>query len=131
LRGWLAEVRGRDDPTSASRLLAILRTAGYVRRFDRAWVLDPPAPSASVLLAGLLRELSAPGQTTLTRIFETRVVGRTLAPAGALYRMLDWAAEHDLVRWGGIGDPVVWLPRSGEETIARLIERALPEPALL
>jgi hypothetical protein len=131
MRSWLARLRGCDDPTSASRVLAILRSAGYLRPFDKAWVLEPPAPSAAVLLYGLIRELSAPSQATITRIFETRVVGRTLAPAGAVYRMLDWASEHDLVRRSGWGEPVIWLPRSLEATVDRLIERALPEPALI
>ncbi|MCS6802563.1 MAG: hypothetical protein RMM58_06655 [Chloroflexota bacterium] len=131
LRAWLAERRGKDDPTSASRLLAVLRSAGYLRPFDRAWVLEPPAPSASVLLYGLLRELRAPGQTTLSQIFESRVVARTLAPAGAVYRMLEWAAHFDLVRRGSGSEQVVWLPRSREQTVSRLVDIALPEPALL
>lgn len=129
IRRWLAELRGSDDPTSASRLVSILRAGGYLRPFDRGWVIDPPPPSPSVLLDGLLRELSAPGQTTLTRIFETRVVTRTLAPAGAIYRILDWAAQHDLVRWADWRDPVVWFPRGQEQTIERLVDRALPEPS--
>ena len=131
LRAWLARQRGCDDPTSASRLLGILRSAGYLRQFDKGWVLEPPAPSATVLLYGLTRELAAPGQTTVTRIFETRVVSRTLSPAGAVYRMLDWAAEHDLVRRSGWSEPTIWLPRSLEETMLRLVERALPEPVLV
>jgi hypothetical protein len=130
LRRWLAELRGSDDPTSASRLASVLRAGGYLRRFDRGWVVDPPPPSPAVLLDGVLREIGAPGQTTVARLFETRIVTRTLAPAGALYRMLDWAAAQDLIRWADWREPVVWLPRGREETIARLVDRALPEPSL-
>ncbi|MFN8534310.1 MAG: hypothetical protein U0556_12295 [Dehalococcoidia bacterium] len=93
-------------------------------------MLEPPAPSASVLVYGMLRQLGAPGQATLSRLFDTRVVTRTLAPTGGVYRMLEWATNHDLVRWAGQGESAIWFPRPLDETIDRLIGRALPEPPL-
>lgn len=130
LQHWVARQRGKADPTSSSRLIGALKRGGYLKPFDRAWLLDPPEPSPAALLFGILREIGAPGQTTVSRLFGTSTVNRTLVSAGSVYRMLEWASDYDLVRWAGRGEVAVWLPRDVETTVVRLLAHALPEPPL-
>jgi hypothetical protein len=130
LRRWMSERRGTDDPTSASRLLAALKQGGYLRPLDRVWVVAVPPPAPTVLLFGFLREVGAPSQTTLEQLLATRVVGRTLAPVGAVRRLLEWAAAFDAVRWSSFGD-ALWFPWTAERALQLLIDHGLPEPTLL